>query len=185
MLQDIAFALWFLLPAAVANMVPILSAAIPGLKKWNTPIDGGRTFRGHAVLGPHKTWRGLVSGMVAATIVLWLQQFAFAHTDWAKFAAGDVDYLTLPILALGPLFAVGALGGDAVESFFKRQRGIKSGGTWVPFDQLDYIIGSILISLLVVIASPLEYLWMIVIWFVVHLLSTYTGWLLGLKRDPI
>lgn len=185
MLQDIAFAFWFLLPAAVANMVPVFSAALPVIKNWNTPIDGGRTFRGHALLGPHKTWRGLLSGMVAATLVLWLQQIAYVHTEWAQFAASGVDYATLPILILGPLFAVGALGGDAVESFFKRQRGIKSGGAWIPFDQIDYIIGSIIVSLLVVIASPAEYLWMILVWFIMHLLFSYAGWLLGLKKDPI
>lgn len=185
MLQDIAFAFWFLLPAAVANMVPVFSAALPGLKNWTAPIDGGRTFRGHALLGPHKTWRGLLSGMVAATFVLWVQQLAYTHSEWAQFAAGSVDYALLPTLILGPLFAIGALGGDAVESFFKRQRGIKSGGAWIPFDQIDYILGAIVVSLFVVIASPSEYLWMILVWFVMHLLVSYIGWLLGLKKDPI
>ena len=185
MLQDISFAVWFLLPAAIANMTPILSARIPGLRRWDAPIDGGRTFRGHALLGPHKTWRGLLTGMITATLVLWLQQLAFLHTDWARFASGTVDYSTPPIIILGPLFALGALGGDALESFFKRQRGIKSGGAWVPFDQIDYIIGSIIVSLPIVIASPSQYLWMIALWFAIHLASTYTGWLLGLKKDPI
>lgn len=185
MLQDIAFALWFLLPAAAANMAPILSAAIPGLKHWDAPIDGGRTFHGKEIFGSHKTWRGLLSGMLVATLVLWLQRLLFSHTDWAHFMASGVNYASLPIWLLGPLFALGALGGDAVESFFKRQHGIKSGGSWVPFDQIDYIIGAIVVSLPVVIASTAQYLWMLGIWFAMHLAFSYAGWLLGLKDDPI
>lgn len=185
MLQDIAFAFWFLLPAAIANAAPVLSAALPGLRRWNAPLDGGLRFRGQALLGSHKTWRGLLSGIAAATAVLWLQQFAYAHTEWARYLANTVDYTTLPLFILGPLFAIGALGGDAIESFFKRQHGIRSGNAWVPFDQIDYIIGAIIVSLPVVVATPPQYLWMIIVWFAMHLLFSYAGWRLGLKKDPI
>lgn len=185
MLEDIVTAIWFLLPAAVANVVPIFSAAIPGLRRWNAPIDGGRTFRGHELLGSHKTWRGLISGIIAATITLWLQQVAVEHTVWLRELTSNIDYASLPTLLLGPLFAIGALGGDAVESFFKRQRDIKSGHAWVPFDQIDYIIGAVIVTLPFVILTPLQYLWIIAIWFGVHLLASYLGWLVGLKKDPI
>jgi CDP-2,3-bis-(O-geranylgeranyl)-sn-glycerol synthase len=185
MIQDILFALWFLLPAAAANMIPIFAAAIPMLKKYDTPIDGGRTWRGHALLGPHKTWRGIIAGIVMATFVLWVQQLLTAEFDWAKYVVGEVDYASLPTLILGPLFAIGALGGDAIESFFKRQRNIKSGGSWVPFDQLDYIIGSVFITLFFVILTPLQYIWIFVIWFFAHLLASYLGFKLGLKKSPI
>lgn len=185
MLQDILFALWFLLPAAVANMAPILTAAIPAFKHWNAPLDGGRTFRGVAIFGSHKTWRGLISGIVLATLTLYLQQVLVAHTNWTSFITGSLRYETLPTLILGPLFALGALGGDAVESFFKRQRGIKSGGTWVPFDQIDYIIGAIIASLPIFIATPSQYFWMLLIWFVMHLVFSYAGWLMKLKKQPI
>jgi len=83
------------------------------------------------------------------------------------------------------LFAIGALGGDAIESFFKRQRNIKSGGSWVPFDQLDYIIGSVLVSLFFVILTPMQYVWIFIVWFILHLLASYLGYLVGLKKDPI
>ena len=185
MLQDIAFAFWFLLPAAIANAAPVLSAAIPALKQWDSPIDGGRTLHGKALLGPHKTWRGLISGVIAATAVLWIQQLAYTHGNWAQFMSGPVNYEMLPILILGPLFAIGALGGDAIESFFKRQHGIKSGSAWVPFDQIDYIIGAIIASLPIVIATAPQYIWMLLLWFGMHLLFSYIGWLIGLKKDPI
>lgn len=185
MLQDILFAIWFLLPAALANAVPVIAAALPGLKKLDAPIDGGKTWRGHAILGPHKTWRGIIAGVIVSTLFLWLQVVLVANYGWAQFVANGVDYSALPILILGPLFAIGALGGDAIESFFKRQRNIKSGGKWIPFDQLDYIIGSVLVSLFFVILSPLQYLLIFIIWFVVHILASYVGYKLGLKDDPI
>ena len=185
MLQDILFAIWFLLPAAAANMIPIFAAAIPALKKYDAPIDGGKTWRGHQILGPHKTWRGIISGIIIATFVLWVQQLLAGHFAWTQFVADGIDYAALPVLILGPLFAIGALGGDAIESFFKRQRNIKSGGSWVPFDQLDYIIGSVLVSLFFVILTPAQYAWIFIIWFVMHLLASYIGYRLGLKKDPI
>lgn len=185
MLQDILFAVWFLLPAAFANAIPVVAAAMPLLKKYDAPIDGGRTFRGHALLGPHKTWRGIIAGVIIATLTLWLQQLLFAHFSWAQFVADGVDYAKLPVLLLGPLFAIGALGGDAVESFFKREQNIKSGSSWVPFDQLDYIIGSLVISLFFVILTPMQYIWAIVVWFMMHLIASYVGYKLGLKKDPI
>lgn len=185
MVQDILFALWFLLPAAAANAAPVFSAAIPYLKKFDAPIDGGEKIRGRRIFGSHKTWRGIISGIIVATFVLAIQQVLFAHFDWAQYVSADVDYGVLPTLLLGPLFAIGALGGDAIESFFKRQRGIKSGGSWVPFDQIDYIIGSVIVSLFFVILSPVQYILIFVLWFLVHIGASYVGYKLGLKDDPI
>jgi len=185
MIQDILLAIWFLLPAALSNAAPIFSAKIPFLKRFNAPMDGGRSWRGHRIFGAHKTWRGLISGIVVATVVLWIQQLLVANTGWASYIAGDIDYAALPLFLLGPAFAIGALGGDAIESFFKRDRGIKSGGAWVPFDQLDYIIGSVLISLFFVILSPVQYIWIFVVWFLMHIIASYIGYRLGLKKDPI
>ena len=184
-MHDILFALWFFLPAAIANVTPILIAPLPVIRRWNAPMDGGRHYHGQRILGPHKTWRGVVSGLLAATLVLWLQQVAVAHTGWGKSIAGSVDYAALPTLVLGPLFGIGALGGDAVKSFFKRRRGVHAGGTWIPFDQLDYIIGGAIVSAPFVTLSLVQYIWLAVLWFAIHLASSYLGWLLGLKDQPL
>ena len=185
MIQDILFAIWFLLPAALANSAPVFAAAMPLIKRFDAPIDGKKTWRNREILGPHKTWRGLIAGIIVATLVLWAQQLLSEEFEWAQYIAGDVDYASLPVLVLGPAFAIGALGGDAIESFFKRQRGLKSGKSWVPFDQLDYIIGSVLVSLAFVILSPTQYLWIFIVWFIGHLIASYIGYKLGLKKDPI
>lgn len=185
MLKDIFFALWFFAPAAVANVVPILVAPVPFLKRYTTPIDCGLTFRGKRVLGAHKTWRGLIAGIIFATLTLWLQQFMVDHITWVRHMTSQVDYATLPTLVLGPLFALGALGGDAIESFFKRQKGVAPGHGWFPFDQIDYIIGGAVATMPFVQLTIWQYLWLIVLWLVVHVVASYAGYLLHLKERPI
>jgi CDP-2,3-bis-(O-geranylgeranyl)-sn-glycerol synthase len=185
MLKDIFFALWFFFPAAIANVVPILVAPVPYLRKFNAPIDCGLTFHGKRVLGSHKTWRGLIAGILCATLALGLQQLAVEHIGWIRSMTSQVNYMSLPTLVLGPLFGLGALGGDAIESFFKRQRGVAPGEGWFPFDQTDYIIGGALATMPFVQLTILQYLWLIVLWLIVHVVSSYVGYLLGLKDRPI
>lgn len=185
MLHDLLFVLWFFLPAAEANMAPIFAAKIPGIRKWNAPMDCGKTWRGKRLLGAHKTWRGLVSGIIAATLTLWLEQWAARHLGWAQDLSRQVDYPALPTLVVGPLFAVGALGGDALKSFFKRRRGIPPGEGWFPFDQLDYLIGSSLAVLPFIRLTLVQYLWLILLGLLLHMAATYIGWLLKLKEHPL
>lgn len=185
MLHDILFAFWFMLPAFIANGAPILAARSPLIEKWDTRLDFGKKFHGKPVFGSHKTWRGIVSGMLIATLVLWLQQLAIAHFDWTVVFANGVDYSTLPTLILGPLFGLGALGGDAIESFFKRRRGTRAGDRWMPFDQIDYIIGAVLVSLPFVVLSIRQYILIFIIWFCMHIAGTYIGWRVGLKDQPL
>lgn len=185
MLHDALFALWFFLPAALANMIPIPLAKVPWLQKFGAPMDFGRTYRGKRVFGSHKTWRGFVAGIIIATLVLWLQQMAVGSFAWAEWITAQVDYAHLPTLIIGPLFAIGALGGDAIESFFKRQRGAAPGRGWFPWDQLDYIIGAAIITAPFAALTFWQYAWLIVLWFVIHLVASYIGWLLKLKERPI
>jgi CDP-2,3-bis-(O-geranylgeranyl)-sn-glycerol synthase len=185
MVQDILFAFWFMLPAAVANGAPIFSARIPWLDHWNARLDFGKKFHGKPLLGSHKTWRGIISGMISATLVLWVQQILARHFSWTDAFTGGIDYASLPTLVLGPLFGLGALGGDAVKSFFKRRHGTRAGGSWFPFDQIDYIIGAVVVSLFFFTLSFRQYALIFIMWFGLHLLSTYVGWRLGLKDQPI
>lgn len=185
MFHDILFALWFFLPAGIANLVPVFAAKIPGLKKYDYPIDGGKHFRGQRIFGAHKTWRGLVVGIIAGTLILWLQQWAVSESMWLQELTKQVDYVALPTFIMGPLFAIGALGGDAIESFFKRQRNIQPGRGWFPFDQTDYIIGGAIATMPFVSLSLWQYGWLLVLWLLVHVISTVIGYFLGFKDRPI
>lgn len=185
MLKEIAFALWFFLPAGIANASPIFIARFPVIKKWNAPVDGNLTFRGKRLFGAHKTWRGIITGMLMSTLVLWLQQLAVLHFYWAHTLTRSVNYAHLPTLVLGPLFGLGALGGDAIESFFKRQRGTPPGQGWFPFDQTDYIIGGAIATMPFVQLSILQYSLLLLSWLIMHIVASAIGYLLGLKERPI
>lgn len=183
MINDLLTAVWFLLPAAIANAAPIIAAKIPAFQRFDAPVDGGKQLGGQDVFGSHKTWRGFVAGIIASTGVLYLQQLLVTGTDW--FGSIDIDYAALPVLILGPAFAIGALGGDLIESFAKRRVGIGSGKPWLFFDQLDYVIGSVLVSLFFVILTPMQYVWIFIVWFSIHLIASYIGYRIGLKSEPI
>jgi CDP-2,3-bis-(O-geranylgeranyl)-sn-glycerol synthase len=185
MLKDFFFTLWFFLPAGAANVMPIFAAHISALKRFDAPIDFGKTWRGKRIFGSHKTWRGLVAGIIFGTLTLWLQQLLVAHSGWLQTWTARVDYAQIPTLMLGPLFALGALGGDAVESFFKRQRGLPPGQGWFPFDQTDYIIGAAIASVPFVALSLLEYIMLIVLWLVIHVVASVIGYFMGVKERPI
>lgn len=185
MLRDIAFVLWVFLPAGVANMAPIFAAHIPALKRYNFPVDFGKSFRGRRIFGDHKTWRGFAAGIVTATLILALQQVLVGQFAWAAWLANGLDYDDLPTLLVGPLFAIGALGGDAVKSFFKRQFGVRPGGTWIPFDQIDYIVGGALAVLPFIHFTIRQYLLLFLTWTIIVVASTYLGWLLKLKDQPL
>lgn len=168
----------FFLPAGIANMVPMLAARLPLLKKWNTPLDFGRTYKGKRIFGTNKTCRGLVFGTLAGglTAVL-LQSFILQY----GIAAISLSF------AAGSLMGFGALLGDAVESFIKRQKGIEPGASWFPFDQIDYIIGGLLFvyPITFTLLLPALVAAILVIYFGLHIAASYVGYLMGLKARPI
>ena len=185
MLKDVLFAIWFFAPAGIANGTPIITAKLPGLTRLNAPMDFGYSFHGQRIFGAHKTWRGFISAIIMSTVTLALQQYLVAHFAWAAHLTSAVDYRRLPLLILGPLFGIGALGGDAIESFFKRQRHLPPGEGWFPFDQTDYIIGGALVTVPFVHLSFTEYILLILFWFVAHIVVTYLGFLVKLRDRPI
>jgi CDP-2,3-bis-(O-geranylgeranyl)-sn-glycerol synthase len=182
--------LWIFIPAGVANMAPVFAAHISWLKRFNAPLDGGKHFHGQRIFGANKTWRGLLAGMFLATLVLLLQQYITRHNDWflqltyQATIAGD-DYTQLPALFLGPLFAIGALGGDAFKSFLKRRVGVAPGKKWFPFDQIDFIIGGALLVAPFIRFSFAQYVMLLISWVILDMIVTYIGWLLKLKEAPL
>lgn len=155
-------------------MTPVFSSKIPYIREWKTPLDFGKSYRGQRIFGKNKTWRGLISGVLFGTI-----------TGYILSQTYFTDYSTLLFTLLAASMSFGALAGDAVESFFKRQRQIPSGKPWFPFDQTDYIIGGLLFTLPVTLIPLWLGAFVLVLYFGLHLLSSYIGYLLGLKELPI
>jgi len=146
--EIVAQAFWIILPAYIANASAVLVGG-------GTPIDFEKKYKdGKRLLGDGKTWNGLIIGGLIGTIG------GFALATAAPIInqiliENNVETLTLtnfggfpfmiPIIAS---IAYGALFGDVIESFFKRRRNIKRGQDWIPFDQVDFILGVLFFSFL-------------------------------------
>lgn len=183
-MDEILFALWFFLPAGLANGAPVIANKIPLLNQFKTPLDFGLHFRDKRVLGDNKTWRGLLSGIFVGIVVVLMQSFIYDNWSFVR-SMSSVDYSVPDIWVLGGLLGLGALAGDAIESFIKRQMNIPSGERWFPFDQLDYVIGGLLLSALYAPLVLQEYVVIIIIWFGMHILWAYVFYVLGFKEKPI
>lgn len=172
-LEVVVQAIWLILPAYAANGAAVL---VGGGK----PIDFGRKWRdGRRILGDGKTWRGLFYGSLVGSIVGFSQAFAGKYIEMEGLNILNLDYfegfpLMIP-LVLSLCF--GALLGDIVESFFKRRMGKERGEDWIPFDQLDFLLGalflSFLVSSLIELSGALPYNWFIKNFSVWHLLVIF------------
>lgn len=172
-------ALYFFLPAYISNLVPPLFGK---LRYFNQPIDFGRKWKGKRLFGDHKTIKGFLVACIFGTFAFHFQKILYSQEFFKSVSL--INYSQTSLL-LGFLLAFGAIFGDLIKSFFKRRMGKKPGKPWIPFDQIDYIIGGLLFSSF--IYSPeLEIVIAIVILSVLlQLLFHYTGYLLGINKDKI
>lgn len=183
-LLELIFIFWFFGPAGVANMAAFFSSRLPYIGKFSYPVDAYLMFRGKRILGSHKTVRGFVVGILAAIAIVYLQVFLY-QSFWFVRAIVPLDYTTINPILFGFLAGFGALLGDSVKSFFKRQRGINPGRSWFPFDQIDYILGGMVFTWFYIPLTIWEYLLLFVLWFLIHPFTTVIGYLLKLKKDPL
>lgn len=190
-------ALWLFLPAYIANMAPVfLSKLFP---KWNAPIDGGRTGKdGVRLLGDGKTWRGLIGGAVVAALAALLLAHARFWDGFTDYAATETGFFWAP-LVIGFAFGLGALVGDAVKSYFKRRSGRERGRPWIGPDQLDFVVGGLLLAAIAGWLLPAQngdwtQTWLIQRWWIplfivvvtplLHWLVNVLGYALKLKKEP-
>lgn len=184
MISYLLFSLWFFLPAGVANMIPIFAAKLPLLKNYSFPLDAYKKIGNKRILGNHKTIRGMVSGVVIGICVVYIQQYMYTRLS-ILHSFVLINYSLIHPYILGGLLGFGALFGDACKSFVKRQFVITEGKSWLFFDQIDYVIGGIVFSGIYIHLPFLVWGYIIVIWFCLHLLVSFIGFLLGLKDSPI
>lgn len=184
MINTILFVFLFFLPAGIANMAPVLASKMPFFREWNYPVDGNLTWGGKRLLGDNKTVRGFVVGIFLA--ILTTEIIFQLIPIISKFGSIFPDnYFIANPFFLGLLLGLGALAGDSVKSFFKRRLNIASGKSWFPFDQLDYIIGIIVFTAFYVPLSPVQYLLLVALGFILHIATVYIGYLTHLRDKAI
>lgn len=183
-MTEIIFALWFFAPGGFANAAPVIANNIPYIRDFNYPMDFYKTFRGKRIFGDHKTFRGLLSGGLVGAVIGLLQMLSYSSMSVLHSLPQWVNYESPMSILLGASIGTGALVGDAVKSFFKRQVGIKPGGAWVPFDQIDFIIGALAFSAPFAVLDLRMYVIIFIAMALLHPVINILGWLLHLKSKP-
>lgn len=157
---------YLMIPAYIANMAPVFARRI----HWNTPLDFGLTLRNKRIFGENKTWRGLIFGVIVGTLVgIILSQiywtFPFSAIKWSFYASS------------------GALLGDAVKSFFKRQFDVESGKSWFPFDQIDFSIGALIVGSFVYFPGWFNSAIIILVSAIGHIAVNHFAYYIGIRRE--
>jgi len=152
------------------------------VKFLNYPLDFGKKWKNKPILGNHKTWRGIFFGVIVSIIIVALQKLMFIKFQFFQ-EASIIDYTQFNFVLLGFLLGFGALLGDSVESFFKRRQNIKSGKPWIPWDQLDFVIGSLLF--LSIVYSPS---WQVILALLItvpflHIATNHIGYYVGINKS--
>jgi len=129
---------YFMLPAYFANMAPVIFRK---LKFLDIPIDFNKKLNNKPLLGKNKTYRGLVFG-ISLSIITAFVQYILMRNEFFR----DISIIPSDWILFGFCMGFGALLGDSIKSFFKRRASISSGKPWPFFDQIDYVLGSFLIT---------------------------------------
>lgn len=161
---------WFFLPAYAANM----AASIFKIKFLSKPIS-------EKLFGSHKTYSGFFTGTFLAILVIVLQRILFKIDFFENISL--VDYSGDNYLLIGFLLGFGALFGDTLKSFFKRRIGILAGDRWIPFDQIDYTCGALLLSLFFWQPSLVFVISSIFLNLLFHIFFNHFGFWLGIRKS--
>jgi CDP-2,3-bis-(O-geranylgeranyl)-sn-glycerol synthase len=171
-------ALYFMLPAYLANMAPVFATKIFGAK-FSYPLDCHLKYQGRPLLGANKTWRGLIAGVVVGILTVYLQAYFFRCQFFYQISL--LNYAAIDLFLFGFLFGLGVILGDAVKSFFKRRANLKPGDKWWPWDQLDFL-GALILILLVYLPPWYIFLLIIIISPLLPLASNWLGYKLRIKK---
>lgn len=180
MLNLVLSSIYFILPSYVANMFPVIfcKLKLPGCLNF-IPFEKPISKK---LFGSHKTWRGFYVGYLGALITLYLQFLAQKDGLTENFPATLLNYQNINLFLYAFLFGAGALTGDLIKSFFKHRLNIKPGSPWIPFDQLDFVIGALVFLFPFYLPSWQNIFTIIIITPFLHLLINSFGYFLKMKK---
>src|SRR3989338_6491968 len=180
MLYFIGQCIYLLLPGIVGNSMPIIVR--PYFKFLDKPVDGGRTWRGKPILGHNKTWRGFIFGILAAILTAGGQTYLYETSEFFRDFS-FIPYADRSFVLVGFVMGLGVLGGDAVESIIKRQLNITPGGRFFPWDQLDSLIGGLVLLPIVYVPTWQIVIACLVLSMMIHISFRHAGYYLGLSKE--
>lgn len=162
LLELIVDSLLYIFPAYSANAIPVVFGG-------GSPLDFGKVLKdGRPVFGSHKTLRGFFAGLAVGTLVGWGESLVFTSYS--------------PVL--GFLLSLGALLGDLAGSFLKRRMGLTPGAFLPVIDQIDFVLGALVLSLLLTPPPLLMALVILACTIPIHFLTNLLAHLLNAKSNP-
>jgi CDP-2,3-bis-(O-geranylgeranyl)-sn-glycerol synthase len=154
--------LYVMAPAYAANMAPPFVRYWRG---WNRPIS-------RRWLGAHKTVLGFTLGVLAAVTTTFIQ----SRIAWEGALVASGHWA-----ALGLRFGVGAMTGDIAKSFAKRRAGVAPGDRFVPWDQLDFVLGALALVWGAAALSRADVVTIVLLSVAGHVLVNHLGYWLGIR----
>ncbi len=122
-MQDWVAALYIIVPTYCANGAPVIFGG-------GRPIDLGRSLSdGQRIFGDNKTVQGFLGGLVVGAVVGVFGAYLFSKN----------------LLMVSVLASLGALLGDLAGAFLKRRLKIKPGRPLPVVDQLDFVLGALIL----------------------------------------
>ena len=161
-------------------MTPPLAKKAGVLKFLDKPVDFGKNFLAKPILGSHKTWRGVILGIIIGISVVkfqvWLYRFPFIKE--IRF----FDYYKINFLVFGFLISGGAVFGDLLFACIKRRLKLQPGARFLPFDQTNYVIGVFIFLQPYLKLDLTIWLTIFILTFFLHIIVNRIGYILKLHQ---
>lgn len=145
----------------MANSTPVLLGG-------GAPIDRGRKFvDGRPILGTNKTMKGFAYGLLLGSTAAFAEAAMFANYE---------------LVLVGIVASLGALLGDFFGAFVKRRLDIPPGNPLPVVDQLDFILGALLLTSPLLQVTLGAVLILVIATAPIHLLSNAIAYMLRFKK---
>ncbi len=179
--QFILSCLYFFLPAYFTNMTPPLIKRAGLFNFLAKPVDFGKKIGPVPILGGHKSWRGVIFGIIAGILIAGLQYWLYQFPFIQKLSL--INYRQINILLFGFLISSGAVFGDLLFAFIKRRLKMEPGARFLPFDQTNYVIGAFIFLEPFLKLSYFSWLTIFILTFFLHIIVNHMGYWMGLHRN--
>lgn len=189
MLAELAHLTYLFAPLVIGAAVHGLFMRFNWMPWLARPVDPGLVWRGKPLIGPNKTWRGILIVALTSAATFSLQARALHRFDFFR-GVEIVDYSSIHAELAGFSLGLGAMLSELPNSFLKRRLDIAPGeGTsglrevlFYLLDQVDLLIGSWVALAFFIPVTPMRVLLSLVLVTVVHQTLSFAGYFLGMRK---